>query len=43
MTVSTNETTGLTKGRAAINWAPEVTFSPFRKVSRWQLTFPFCC
>ena len=29
--------------RVAINWAPEVTFSPFRKVSCCQLTFPFCC
>ena len=32
----------LTNGRAA-NWAPEVVFSPFRALSRRQLTFPSCC
>ena len=37
-----NQTTGLTNGRAA-NWAPEVVFSPFRALSRRQLTFPSCC
>ena len=25
------------------NWAPEVEFSPFRALSRRQMTFPFCC
>ena len=25
------------------NWAPEVAFSPFRALSRRQLTFPVCC
>ena len=34
--------TGLTNGRAA-NWAPEVVFSPFRALSRRQLTLPFYC
>ena len=24
------------------NWAPEVEFSPFRALSRRQMTFPFC-
>ena len=38
----TNQTTGMTKGKAA-NWAPEVVFSPFRTLSRHQLTFPSCC
>ena len=32
----------LTNGRAA-NWAPEVVFSPFRALSRRQLTSPSCC
>ena len=32
----------LTNGRAA-NWAPEVEFSPFRALSRRQMTFTFCC
>ena len=36
-----NQTTGLTNGRAA-NWASEVEFSPFRALSRRQMTFPFC-
>ena len=35
-----NQTTGVPNGRAA-NWAPEVAFSPFRALSRPQLTFPF--
>ena len=38
-TARTNQTTGMTKGKAA-NWAPEVVFSPFRTLSRRQLTFP---
>ena len=25
------------------NWAPEVSFGPFRALSSRQLTFPFCC
>ena len=37
-----NQTTGLTNGRVA-NWAPEVEFSPFRALSRRQMTFPLCC
>ena len=41
-TTRPNQTTGLTNGRAA-NWVPEVAFSPFRVLSRRQLTFPFCC
>ena len=41
-TARANQTTGLTNGRAT-NWAPEVVFSPFRALSRRQLTFPFCC
>ena len=32
-TARTNQTTGLTNGRAA-NWEPEVEFSPFRALSR---------
>ena len=35
-------TTGLTNGTAA-NGAPEVEFSPYRALSRRQMTFPFCC
>ena len=31
-TARTNQTTGLTNGRAA-NWAPEVAYSPFRALS----------
>ena len=31
----------LTNGRGA-NWAPEVEFSPFRALSRRQMTLPFC-
>ena len=42
MTAHANQTTGLTKGRVA-NWAPEVEFSPFRALSRRQMTLPFCC
>ena len=34
-----NQTTGLTNGWAA-NCAPEVEFSPFRALSRRQMTFP---
>ena len=41
-TALANQTTGLTSGRAT-NWAPEVTFSPFRVISRRQMMFPFCC
>ena len=41
-TARANETTGLANRRAA-NWAPEVEFSPFRALSRRQMTFPFCC
>ena len=36
-----NQTTGLTNGRAT-NWTPKVEFSPFRELSRRQMTFPFC-
>jgi len=32
-----NQTTGLTSGRVA-NWAPEAEFSPFRALSRRQMT-----
>ena len=41
-TARANQTTGVINGRAA-NWAPEVAFSPFRAISRPQLTFPFRC
>ena len=41
-TARANQTTGLTNGRAA-NWAPEDVFSPFRALSRLQMTLPFCC
>ena len=41
-TALANQTTGLTSGLAT-NWAPEVAFSPFRVISRRQMTFPFCC
>ena len=41
-TARANQTTGLANGRAA-NWEPEVVFSPFRALSRRQLTFPSCC
>ena len=41
-TAHADQTTGLTNGRVA-NWAPEVVFSPFRTLSRRQLTFPSCC
>ena len=41
-TARANQTTGLTNGRV-VNWAPEVEFSPFRALSRRQMTFPFCC
>ena len=36
-TAWTNQTTGLTSGRAA-NWAPEAELSPFRALSRRQMT-----
>ena len=36
-TAWTNQTTGLTNGRAA-NWAPEADLSPFRALSRRQMT-----
>ena len=42
MTARANQITGLTNGRAA-NWALEVVFSPFRTLSRRQLTFSSCC
>ena len=42
-TARTNQTTGLTNGRAT-NWAPEVEFSRFsRAFPRRQMTFAFCC
>ena len=40
-TARANQKTGLTNDRAA-NWAPEVEFSPFRTLSRRQMTFQFC-
>ena len=39
-TARANQTIGLTNACAA-NWAPEVEFSPFRALSRRQMTFPF--
>ena len=39
-TARANQTTGLTNGTAA-NWASEVEFSPYRALSRRQMTFPF--
>ena len=41
-TAHANQTTGLINGRAA-NWVPEVEFSPFRTLTRRQMTFPSCC
>ena len=41
-TARANQTTGLTNGRGA-NCAPKVEFSPFRALSRRQMTFLFCC
>ena len=41
-TARANQTTGLTNGRGA-NWTPTVEFSPFRALSRRQMTFPFRC
>ena len=41
-TACTNQTTGLTNSRAA-NCTLEVVSSPFHALSRYQLTFPFCC
>ena len=41
-TARANQITGLTNGRV-VNWAPEVEFSPFRALSRRQMTFPVCC
>ena len=38
-TVRANQTTGLTNGRTT-NWAAEFEFSPFRALSRGQMTFP---
>ena len=38
-TARANKSTGLINGKAA-NWAPEVEFSPFRALSRRQMTFP---
>ena len=38
-TARANQTTGLANGTAA-NWAPEVEFSPYRPLSRRQMTFP---
>ena len=37
-----NQTTSLTNGRVP-NWVAEVEFSPFRALSRSQITFSFCC
>ena len=42
ITTRANQITGLTNGRVA-NWAPEVEISPFRELSRRQMTFPFSC
>ena len=42
MMARANQTTGLTNGWEA-NWAPEVKFSPFRALSRRQMTFSSCC
>jgi len=41
-TARANQRTGSTNGTTA-NWAPEVDFSPYRLLSRRQMTFPFCC
>ena len=41
-TARANQTTGLTNGRGA-NWTPTFEFSPFRALSRRQMTFLFCC
>jgi len=41
-TARANQTTGLTNGRAA-NWVPVVEFSPFRALTRRQMTFPSGC
>ena len=41
-TARANQTTGFTAGREA-NWAPEVEFSPFRVLSRHQMTLSSCC
>ena len=41
-TARANQTTALTNGCAG-NWTPEIEFSPFRALSRRQMTFPFCC
>ena len=41
-TVRTNQTTGLTSGRAA-DCAPEVAFSPFRALYHHQQMFLCCC
>ena len=38
----TGFTTGLTNGRAE-NWVQGVEFSPFRALTRRQMTFPSCC
>ena len=40
-TARANQTSGLINGRDA-NLAPEVMFSPFRALSRRQLSFPSC-
>ena len=37
-TARANQTISLTN-----DWAPEVEFSPYRALSRRQMTFPFCC
>ena len=42
ITTRANQITGLTNGSVA-NWALEVKISPFRALSRRQMTFPFCC
>ena len=41
-TARANQKAGLANGRAA-KWEPEIVISPFRALSRCQLTFPFCC
>ena len=41
-TARAHQTTGLTNGKG-VKWAPKVMFSPFRALSRRQLTFASCC
>ena len=42
MTARANQTTGLTNGIAR-NWEPEVEFSPFRALSRRQMSSCSVC